>query len=866
MTAPIPSKLDNRQMLQGAYDEATGSFRTTAEATIVNADIDVSLDSTEDNVAIRSSTGIELSINAAGAANIVSTDLGVRADTVATTDTGTFSLISLIKRGLQNWTTLLSRIPALVGGKIPVDASNSTGLTGTVTANISVNGSPVTDSNPVPINNPSVISTLNSTTTLLGIGGVFTGTSEEVKDYASISVFCFSDVISTTNGLSIQWSANGTDWDDSDDYTTDASTTRFLTFGPEARYFRVKYTNGATIQSVFRLQVIFHRTYMKPSSHRIRDNISPENDAELTKAVVTAQDPNGLFVNERASGIDNLNTTTTLLAANATWTGTYVDASAYSTISILINSDQNSAIDGAKIQFSHDGITVARQVVTTFPGNTNGAFFTLPVEAKYYRISFTNGSVDQTRFIIQTQLTVVVTGPATIPVSAKVDDLSSVLVTRSIITGKSTDGNYINQRASGVSTSNSTVIPLGAGGVFTGTFEDVLGYANVALSVFASHNSATDGLEIQFSSDGINVDETDLYTINSLTGNQLSFGVIARYYRVKYTNGATQQSSFRLTSLYHIAAPKPSSHRIEGTITGQNDAELTKAVLTGKTPDGVFENEGVSGIVSSNSSIVALGIGGSFQGAYFDTSGFSAVSFACLSSTIGTMIIESSDDGTNIIRTSTLDVLSNTPFYIAQTSVGKYIRIRFNNTSGIAQTSFRLQTMMKMSQISATALTISTPINANAIALTSRAVLAGQQENGTFSNVGLSNAASVKVAVTDRPSEVRSRTRIEKQIFNTALTAVSTTVHTVTGGKTFYLESMIISALNNANAIGEWRIADDGVDKIGYLVGEKTTGTAATLSSSSPALPEPIPFTTSFNVREISGDIFLSIYIIGYEE
>lgn len=43
--------------------------------------------------------------------------LGTRADAVATTDTGTFSLVAFVKRGLQNWTTLLSRLPASLGVK-----------------------------------------------------------------------------------------------------------------------------------------------------------------------------------------------------------------------------------------------------------------------------------------------------------------------------------------------------------------------------------------------------------------------------------------------------------------------------------------------------------------------------------------------------------------------------------------------------------------------------------------------------------------------------------------------------------------------------------------------------------------------------
>lgn len=56
----------------------------------------------------------------------IDADLGLTTDAAATSDTGTFSLIALVKRALTNWTTLLARIPALVGGRVPVDGSGVT--------------------------------------------------------------------------------------------------------------------------------------------------------------------------------------------------------------------------------------------------------------------------------------------------------------------------------------------------------------------------------------------------------------------------------------------------------------------------------------------------------------------------------------------------------------------------------------------------------------------------------------------------------------------------------------------------------------------------------------------------------------------
>lgn len=43
-------------------------------------------------------------------------DVGATSDAAASSDTGSFSLISLVKRALQNWTTLLARVPATVFG------------------------------------------------------------------------------------------------------------------------------------------------------------------------------------------------------------------------------------------------------------------------------------------------------------------------------------------------------------------------------------------------------------------------------------------------------------------------------------------------------------------------------------------------------------------------------------------------------------------------------------------------------------------------------------------------------------------------------------------------------------------------------
>jgi len=75
VAAPAPSRLDANQVLQGAYDEDNGRIRTDAEATIVNADIDVSINADEDSVA---------SWTADGDGNPIDSNFGTPADALRT--------------------------------------------------------------------------------------------------------------------------------------------------------------------------------------------------------------------------------------------------------------------------------------------------------------------------------------------------------------------------------------------------------------------------------------------------------------------------------------------------------------------------------------------------------------------------------------------------------------------------------------------------------------------------------------------------------------------------------------------------------------------------------------------------------------
>ena len=102
------------------------------------------------------------------------------------------------------------------------------------------------------------VSTLNSSTSTLLADAVFTGTGEDVSNYASVSILYKSDVAAATSGLSIQFSQDNTNWDVQLVGDLGAKTFQVHRLVPAAKFFRVVYTNGSVGQSSFRLQCIFH--------------------------------------------------------------------------------------------------------------------------------------------------------------------------------------------------------------------------------------------------------------------------------------------------------------------------------------------------------------------------------------------------------------------------------------------------------------------------------------------------------------------------------------------------------------------------------------------------------------------------------
>lgn len=140
----------------------------------------------------------------------------------------------------------------------------------------------------------------NSTFTPLLANATFTGLATETLDAAVIIMSVVSDQPSAIDGFCIDFSADNVYWSGSDCFSIPANTGKVFTIPPVARWFRVRYINGATNQTFLQIQTTLKYVNIKPSSHRISDSIISEDDAELVKSVISAEDENGSFVNIRA--------------------------------------------------------------------------------------------------------------------------------------------------------------------------------------------------------------------------------------------------------------------------------------------------------------------------------------------------------------------------------------------------------------------------------------------------------------------------------------------------------------------------------------------------------------------------------------
>jgi hypothetical protein len=252
------------------------------------------------------------------------------------------------------------------------------------------------------------------------------------------------------------------------------------------------------------------------------DQVNPSSSEDIEALQADIKDVQGAIENAPVKIYDSVNSTSTLLGVDESWTAeSWVPVEKYTFANVAVTTDQDAAVGGLEILFSQDGVTEMlhrhkfspKQNYTQF-----GRHFPSALGPMYYKIKYTNGGVAQAVFELST--TLLVTSPEdghAHDLNSFLDDDHSAPVRRVVLAGKPPSGlGYLNLRASE------------SGGLFTHPLMH-LG-AEVSL-----HMTRDTGLDTTLSSSASKGDR-----VISLT----SVGSLAKGNKIKIINGATAEYDF----------------------------------------------------------------------------------------------------------------------------------------------------------------------------------------------------------------------------------------------------------------------------------------------------------------------------------
>lgn len=120
---------------------------------------------------------------------------------------------------------------------------------------------------------------------------------------------------------------------------------------------------------------------------------------------------------------------------------------------------------------------------------------------------------------------------------------------------------------------NMTDIPLGASGIWSGDYENVLDYAEVSFMV-TSDTSGT--LFVDMSIDKTHIDQTITYPVVSNKTEIHSFAVISKYVRLRFINGSTSQTHFHTFMIGHTTKSNNLTNKSNDIICNNNDVQLVR--------------------------------------------------------------------------------------------------------------------------------------------------------------------------------------------------------------------------------------------------------------------------------------------------
>lgn len=135
---------------------------------------------------------------------------------------------------------------------------------------------------------------------------------------------------------------------------------------------------------------------------------------------------------------------------------------------------------------------------------------------------------------------------------------------------------------------NTTTIPLSGAGIYTGTWQNVSRFDHVVINLAGAPVSAHGTLYFEFSPDGTNADVSVPVAVNDLSVViPLVLVIVLPFFRVRFVNGSTVQTSFRLSS-FGMQRGETQITRSLAQVVGNNDPVTATRALIEPSPVGAF--------------------------------------------------------------------------------------------------------------------------------------------------------------------------------------------------------------------------------------------------------------------------------------
>ncbi len=169
--------------------------------------------------------------------------------------------------------------------------------------------------------------------------------------------------------------------------------------------------------------------------------------------------------------------------------------------------------------------------------------------------------------------------------------------------GKNPAGVFTDFRHDGLEPTASTIIPLGAGGIFTSPIMNLTDYTNIASSIFSDQDGSLLGEWFADAAGTVPI-RTFVAPYFAAGGDILqATPKLANYLRITYTNGSVAQTTFAFQFWKLDQFTGSQTSPLEAFLPTNIITQINRSIITGRNPFGVYNNVGLTNFNHLNSAL-----------------------------------------------------------------------------------------------------------------------------------------------------------------------------------------------------------------------------------------------------------------------